>query len=268
MEEKLKKISNILQKRIRKFNTVSEVFDSLREIAKDQSDYFNKIGPQDFIKLVFYIYSLKKTNDFSLGEKMLFNVGFSQLLISQNEIHIYTCSDCEGSGVVDCDVCYGGRVTCKTCDGEGEIEDDDEEDEVITCPQCDGEGETDCPNCSNSGFSPGEVLCEKCDGNGEIQSENEYDYELYFIMSWNKNLNDICEINQETQNPIMSNEELYEFQDDFVTLSITSDHAPLDVIADEVYCLNYSDEPKMVFGGSFHIVKLGSVYFDLHRLFQ
>ena len=87
-------------------------------------------------------------------------------------------------------------------------------------------------------------------------------------MSWNKNLNDICEINQETQNPIMSNEELYEFRDDFVTLSITSGHAPLDVIADEVYCLNHSDDPKMVFGGSFHIVKLGSVYFDLHRLSQ
>ena len=84
MEEKLKKLAQALTRGIREYDTVADVYTSLRDKAKSQYVYFNRLGPQNFLKLVFYIYSLKNSNSFELGEKMLYNLAFSQLVDSEN----------------------------------------------------------------------------------------------------------------------------------------------------------------------------------------
>jgi hypothetical protein len=64
MVEKIKKIAIKTEGLIKYFGTPQMTFDNLREIAKKQKEYFEYLGPDNFIKLSIYIYSLKETKDF------------------------------------------------------------------------------------------------------------------------------------------------------------------------------------------------------------
>lgn len=275
MEEKLKKLAQALTRGIREYDTVADVYTSLRDKAKSQFDYFSRLGPQNFLKLVFYIYSLKNSNSFELGEKMLYNLAFSQLVDSENELHIETCDECDGQGVVECPECYRGFVSCQTCDGDGELE---MYGQPVDCVDCGGDGEVDCRLCGRNGLPKGEVLCDKCEGQGEYKSKDEYNYEIYFIMSWNVELNELCQTYERTKTPIMSYDELLKFEKDFVLLSKELGHGPLDVDPNQIYCINYSDEPKIFWSSlvepkihfsssNFLVKKSGSPLFDIGSLY-
>lgn len=266
MEEKLKKLAQVLKRNIREYDTVSDVYNSLRDKARSQFDYFNRLGPQNFLKLVFYIYSLKNSNSFEIGEKMLYNLAFSQLVDSENITHIETCDECDGQGVVECPECNRGFIRCQTCDGDGVYT--ELNGQPVDCDDCGGDGEVDCPTCGRNGLPKGEVLCDKCEGLGEYKSKDEIDYEIYFIMSWNTELNELCQVYERTKTPIMSYDELLEFQNDFVLLSKELEHGPLDVEPNQIYCINYSDEPKIHFSsGLFLVKKSGSPLFDIGSLY-
>ena len=103
MDEKIKKTATKLQGLVKHYDgPPGEVYYDVRKIAETQSDYFYYLGPDNIIKLTLYIYSLKKTGDLKLGEKMINNLSFVQLLTTENKSTIKECESCAGAGTILC----------------------------------------------------------------------------------------------------------------------------------------------------------------------
>jgi hypothetical protein len=254
MDERIKKVAQKLQKSIKNYDDVGSVHQGVRIIARDQTDYFLHFGPDFLIKLTLYIYSLKKTGDLKLGEKMINNLSFIQLLVTDNEPSIKECKSCDGSGMERCERCKGsGLIECPTCDGDGEVscewcDDYDMEEceecngsETMNCNSCAGSGEVYCPSCGGAE----ETVCETCGGEGEIVDEYEVVYEIYFIATWNKQIQDLCELRAETLEPVMSLTRFLRLSDEFLELIRWENSGPLKVDKDQMYCIHYSNEPEM-----------------------
>ena len=254
MDERIKKVAQKLQKSIKNYDDVGSVHQGVRIIARDQTDYFLHFGPDFLIKLTLYIYSLKKTGDLKLGEKMINNLSFIQLLVTDNEPSIKECKSCDGSGMERCERCKGsGLIECPTCDGDGEVScewcDDYDMDEceecngseTMNCNSCAGSGEVYCPSCGGAE----ETVCETCGGEGEIVDEYEVVYEIYFIATWNKQIQDFCELRAETLEPVMSLTRFLRLSDEFLELIRWKNSGPLKVDKDQMYCIHYSNEPEM-----------------------
>ena len=254
MDERIKKVAQKLQKSIKNYDDVGSVYQGVRIIARDQTDYFLHFGPDFLIKLTLYIYSLKKTGDLKLGEKMINNLSFIQLLVTDNEPSIKECKSCGGSGMERCERCKGsGLIECPTCDGDGEVscewcDDYDMEEceecngsETMNCNSCEGSGDVYCPSC----LRDGETVCETCGGEGEIVDEYEVVYEIYFIATWNKQIQDLCELRAETLEPVMSLTRFLRSSDEFLELIRWENSGPLKVDKDQMYCIHYSNEPEM-----------------------
>ena len=254
MDEKIKKTAAKLQGLVKRYDDPSEVYFDVRKIAESQSDYFHYLGPDNVIKLTLYIYSLKKTGDLKMGEKMVNNLSFVQLLVTDNEPSIKECKSCDGSGMERCERCKGsGLIECPTCDGDGEVscewcDDYDMEEceecngsETMNCNSCAGSGEVYCPSCGGAE----ETVCQTCGGEGEIVDEDEVDYEIYFIATWNKQIQDLCELRAETLEPVMSLTRFLRLSDEFLELIRWENSGPLKVDKDQMYCIHYSNEPEM-----------------------
>lgn len=254
MDERIKKVAQKLQKSIKNYNDTSEVYQGVRTIAMQQTDYFSHFGPDFLIKLTLYIYSLKKTGDFKLGEKVINNLSFIQLLTTENKSTIQECKSCDGSGMERCERCKGsGLIECPKCDGDGEVscewcdENDDEEcdecngSETINCNSCEGSGDVYCPSCKREG----ETVCETCGGEGEIESKDEVSYEIYFIATWNKQIQDFCELRAETLEPVMSLTQFLRLSNDYLQLTIWDGSSEINIDKDQMYCIDYSNEPEM-----------------------
>ena len=254
MDEKIKKIASNLQDLVSHYDNPGEVYYDIRKIAETQSDYFYYLGPDNIIKLTLYIYSLKKTGDLKLGEKMINNLSFVQLLTTENKSTIKECESCDGSGMESCEKCKGtGSIECPTCEGDGEVscewcDDYDGEEcdeclgsETMNCSNCKGSGEVYCPSCRREG----ETVCETCGGEGEIESEDEVSYEIYFIATWNKQIQDLCELRTETLEPVMSLTQFLRLSNDYLQLTRWDGSAELNIDKDQMYCLDYSNEPEM-----------------------
>jgi hypothetical protein len=254
MDERIKKVAQKLQKSIKNYDDVGSVHQGVRIIARDQTDYFLHFGPDFLIKLTLYIYSLKKTGDLKLGEKMINNLSFIQLLVTDNEPSIKECKSCDGSGMEICDRCKGiGFIECPKCEGDGEVScewcdayNSDECDECLgeetmNCDKCGGEGGIHCPTCRGES----EIVCQTCGGEGEIVDEDEVDYEIYFIATWDKQIQSLLELRVGTLDPIMSEYQFSELSDKYLELSNYESAAPLNVSENEMYCIDYSDEPQL-----------------------
>jgi len=254
MDERIKKVAQKLQKSIKNYDDVGFVYQGVRMIAMDQTDYFLHFGPDFLIKLTLYIYSLKKTGDLKLGEKMINNLSFIQLLVTDNEPSIKECKSCDGSGMETCERCKGsGLIECPKCEGDGEVScewcddygmEECEEcngSETMNCNSCAGSGEVYCPSCKGAE----ETVCETCGGEGEIVDEYEVVYEIYFIATWNKQIQDLCELRAETLEPVMSLTRFLRLSDEFLELIRWGNSGPLKVDKDQMYCIHYSNEPEM-----------------------
>ena len=254
MDEKIKKTAAKLQGLVIHYDDPGEVYYDVRKIAETQSDYFFHLGADNIIKLTLYIYSLKKTGDLKLGEKMINNLSFIQLLVTNNEPSIKECESCAGSGMETCERCKGsGLIECPKCDGDGEVscdwcdENDDEEcdecfgSETMSCNNCEGSGYVYCPSCRREG----ETVCETCGGEGEIESEIEVSYEIYFIATWNKQIQDFCELRTETLEPVMSLSQFLRLSNDYLQLTRWDGSAELNIDKDQMYCLDFSNEPEI-----------------------
>ena len=255
MDEKIKKTATKLQGLVKHYDgPPGEVYYDVRKIAETQSEYFFHLGADNIIKLTLYIYSLKKTGDLKLGEKMINNLSFIQLLTTENKSTIQECESCYGSGMERCERCKGsGLIECPKCDGDGEVscdwcdENDDEEcdecdgSETMNCNSCEGSGEVYCPSCRREG----ETVCETCGGEGGITSEDEVSYEIYFIATWNKQIQDLCELRAESLEPVMSLTQFLRLSNDYLQLTRWDGSAELNIDKDQMYCLDYSNEPEM-----------------------
>ena len=242
-------------------STPQDTYYSLVHVMRKQKDYFKHMSPENILKLAFYCYSFAQTNSFSLGDKMLNNIGFAVLFFNSGDPHQEDCENCSGNGELSCDVCDGnGKIDCDTCDesgemqcpyceGEGQIEDDGEMvkcDEcdgatVLTCDDCSGEGRKDCDNCNY-----GQVTCDECDGNGQVETDS-FDYTRYFIVTWNKSIKDRCEYTENDSDIVMSEYDFDRLRDEYIKLKIDEKWAELSswVQSNELYCYYYDDNPKM-----------------------
>jgi hypothetical protein len=264
MSEKIQKLAKKMEGLFPNTNTPQELYDLLTNLMKNQKDYFYYLGREDVVKLLFYIWSLKKSNGFIIGEKLLNNISFAALFVTFGEIHKEYCSTCNGNGDVMCDYCEGngtlecescdgnGSTTCGECDGDGRQMGDGEWED---CEECNGEGELTCNNCGGEGradcdyCSNGRRDCDNCGGSGEVDT-NEKLYTEYFIVTWNKEIQNRCEITEGTADVTMSEYEFDKLRDDYVVLSVDDMlHENLEdfILEGEMYCSLYTDNPKMYF---------------------
>lgn len=207
-ENKLKRLAINLSETMPRVETVSDVYVHVRDLLKRQEDYFKHyLGPENVIKLIFYIWSYKKSDSFELGDKILSNLQFSILFDTDGETVDETCDHCSGDGRIECDECYGrgtitcdecdgdGKETCSECGGSGEIE--DEEGNSVTCDECGGEKELDCDDCGGEGNvecsecdGTGSSVCNDCDGDGELETDEVTCIKTY-VACWDPIVNQV-----------------------------------------------------------------------------
>jgi hypothetical protein len=267
MNDKLKKLTSKLSELIPKSETPQQVYDGLILVMQKQSDYFKYLGPDNVVKLTLYIYSFKTTGKFNVGDTMISSLGFANVFTTEGTEYVKTCESCDGEGELDCEYCDRGEITCERCDGTGEVtceECDGDgrqmgDGEWEDCEACDGDGEIECGDCGGDGETScgdcdrGTVECGDCDGTGEIESIDKVDYQSYFIANWNKDITNSCELNLKQNKPALSEYTFDSLRDDYITLSIDNEYAPLDLKVNKMYCTFYDDEPKLYFDLSMQI---------------
>ena len=248
MSEKLKRLATKMEGLIPNPKSPQHMYLEFSRIAFKQNDYFKSLKAENAIKLMFYIYSLKRTGNFALGEKILNDLFFAHFLVSSGEYAETTCSVCSSYGTVDCENCENGINVCEDCDGAGEVEHDGED---FACETCDGDGEIKCENCE----ATGQVECPACEGTGEVTSETDINYEVLFVCSWNKKLYEECYAFEDEERPITDGMELIQDEDTIVLKSI-SDQGPIkDTLKpDKLYCIYLANEPELGFTNDMKIM--------------
>ena len=227
------------------FRDPQEAYDVFSNIYLSQKDYFSLFKPEDILKLIFYIYSLKNTKDFKVADNLINNLGFCNLLLITTEPYDAICGACNGDGDFDCETCYGtGEATCPECEGERSFEVGDNEWE--DCNECGGTGEVTCQDCVQ-----GRVTCQDCDGIGEVESD-EVIYKLYQIVTWNNDIKNLCEMNEDSHTPAFSYDYFLKNHKDYIVLIIRDDNDRFikDLSPDDMYSTYYDDSPELSMGGS------------------
>jgi hypothetical protein len=151
------------------------------------------------------------------------------------------CGECDGEGQIDCSECDGdGREMgdekwepCSGCEGTGKE----------NCDECNGDGKVSCNRCGGDGYES----CNNCAGNGDIRTD-ELDYNLYFICTWSKSLQDRCELTENTLEPAVSEYTFDSLRDQYIILSLNDElHMEFidEVEINEVYCISYNDNPRL-----------------------
>jgi hypothetical protein len=248
MNEKLKRLAIKMEGLFPNLKSPQHMYLEFNRKTFPQKDYLKQLKEENVIKLMFYIYSLKKTGNFALGEKILDGLFFALFLVSSGEYAETTCPVCSSYGEVDCENCENGINVCEDCDGSGEVEHEGEE---VACETCDGDGEIKCEDCGGTG----QVECPGCDGSGEVQSETDINYEILFVCSWNKELYEECYAFEDKERPIKDGRELIGDEDSIV-LTSTSDQGPIiqNLIPDALYCIYLADEPELRFTSDMKIM--------------
>jgi hypothetical protein len=260
MSDKLKRLAkNLSELSLAEVDNFQEVYIRLCGLMSTQKEYFTHLGTDNVIKLLFYIWSYKQTGQFELGDKMINQIAFAILITTEGEDYTETCENCGGDGYMRCYNCDGsGTIVCGECDGEGETDCyncdgtgqvDGETCDVCdgtrqeTCSECDGEQTVSCPECMD-----GSHTCDECDGIGEVHTDEKL-YKKYFIVTSNKLVKDRCELTEEDTDITMSEYDFDRLRDKYVILHLEELHDEFQnyVQENEMYCLTYTDTPKLYF---------------------
>lgn len=271
MNDSIKKLALKIEGLLPNDDSPQVIYDKLTVLMAKQREYFSHKQPEDIVKLLFYIWSLKLTGNFDFGDKKLNSISFALLFQTSGNKHVAYCPDCEGDGEVTCDHCAGdeeitcgecvgdGSLYCRDCGGSGKRDDEDEESEDCyycegtgqrVCPECNGHGTTRCEYCNN-----GKEECPTCNGHGEVETE-ETDYESHFIVTWDAVIKHRCEITEGASEITMSEYDFDRLRDDYVTLDYRDDlHDNLEdfIIESEMYCPIFTDNPRMEFTHMMHL---------------
>lgn len=263
MDEKLKKLARKVEGLISGGETPQQVYDLLIGVAKKQKDYFTHLGPDNIIKLTFYIYSIKNTNNFELGDKMINNLSFIKLVQTEGNHTVNSCEECGGDGYVRCEACdRTGRVECGECGGDGEVDcfecdgtgEVEGEEGREGCGNCEGTGQDECSECGGDGEvscdecgGDGEMVCNECDGNGEIESDSNYDFYVVSIVTWDRDIANVCELREDTNEPAMSEYDFDRLRDEYIMLFSDERSAPINIQENELYCIQITTEPELRF---------------------
>jgi len=162
MSNRLKKLASIISDEFS--DNLTKIYGSVLTFQSEHPDYFlPTYTANDTIKLVYYIYSLKKTDGFDFAEKIIPELQLAQFFdYNKVSVHQENCDNCDGDGNVTCQYCDGnGQISCDSCEGEGEVD----------CNMCDGDGKTECSECDGEGDIEGET-CDNCSGKGEVECDS------------------------------------------------------------------------------------------------
>jgi hypothetical protein len=240
MSEKIKKMAIKLEGLISKHENAQEVYNDLVKLMRKQKPFFNLLQPSEIIQLLFYIYSIKKRGDFTLGDFILGRLFFAGLFHTNYEKYTEECQHCDGGGSISCEECRGNEtVECPDCDGNGEIEDSNE---IVPCRECQGGGEVTCPECDGSGSE----TCHHCYGDGEMDT-NDFQYELQLICSWNNELKDRCELTKSSFQSTISDDSYDRIRNSFVVLDLVYEHAEFrdELTPNTYYCTDFEESPTL-----------------------
>ena len=264
MNERLKIFTKKILNRINvEFDNAQQVYDYLVDFMRRRREFFEDMDPNETIKLTLYIYSFKSTGSFDLAEKIFDKLVFMTVINTNMTPTISECVDCDGHGRIPCDNCNGegkerceecegqGRITCSECDGEGEVEGDNGKEE---CAYCEGEGTVECDECGGDGekwclqCDNGDMECITCDGSGEVEDEYKMNFFVQSLCSWSKVLNDLCEIREQTDQPVSEDGNLVENNEELISLSTQEYSLEPESFVKEgyYYCVSVDDSPRLV----------------------
>ena len=244
MNDKLKRlsknVSELFSNKVRSPQQVFDIFNS--QIYKSQQAYFNALGGDSIIKIVLYIFSLKKTGDFKMGDDMINKLSFASVFYTTGYYTNIDCDFCEGRGIEDCGKCdSNGYEDCDACGGDGEGMDGN------TCRRCSGNGTETCIECNGAG----EVECNECDGNGEFETD-ELIYIHHYICTWDNEVKTQFKLNEKTNEPAMSEYDFDRLGDEYIVLMSTENNSELRnfVEINQVYCISYLNEINLIVSDS------------------
>ncbi len=236
MNERIKKIAKKLSANIR-WNGINLIYDDLfKRILRSHTDYFNNFSPNDMLKLVIYIYSIKNFNNTSVGDKIIENAWVGNYLrYEEDDFEDETCDNCEGNGEIRCDNCDpDGNEECNTCSGSGSVfcescGGDGEDDEGGECDECNGTGELKCDQCEGAGLitcrscgGDAYEICDECDGNGSIETEK-LKYVNTSFMTWDPALIESFQNSYELDKPIFIDSTFEDYKDENKLLILRED---------------------------------------------
>jgi hypothetical protein len=83
--------------------SLEDLFFQLTSIKEKYKEYFlgKSFQVQDFIKLLFFVFSYLRTGKFDLGQKYLNNIFFVSFFLPTDQYYTESCRNCEGDGRVD-----------------------------------------------------------------------------------------------------------------------------------------------------------------------
>ena len=267
---KLYKFAKSLMTFVDKFDSPQIVYGQLLPVMRDQKVYFEHLGAENTLKLIFLIYSFGKTKSFELGEKMLNNLTFLKVINNTEEQYEPECDNCGGDGRKECYDCDGtGREECEECDGEGEVdcwdckgtgEIESDNGEMVKCDECDGSGKENCDECDGEGKTDcgycngsGEMECGECDGDGHLPSDETWGKFISYV-TWNRNMIQRAELTAETLEPLFLESQIkvsdyfLELYDENVSFEFDS-----TMDSDSFYCCDVVDAPKLGFNYNMEI---------------
>jgi len=238
MDDKLKRLAvKMMEFLPSEIKTPQECYELFEPIYSSQNDYFTFFPAESLMKLVIYIYSYNTTKDFKLADKILNNLSFISIFTTTGNYNFEECPACNGSTTERCEGCNGeGGGGCGECGGNGKDSDGD------TCGECDGAGEVTCDQCGGDG----ELSCYECDGTGTVET-NKLELNYYYICSWDKFINDRCELEEGKLEPAMSEYDFDRLRDEYIILRYDERYYELinGVEVNQMYCVTYLDEPRL-----------------------
>jgi len=260
----------------------NDVYTKLIELSSRVPYYFETFKPKHFLKLCILIYSLKKTGSFSLASQILSKMRYIGFVVTENENAQEECYECSGNGYQSCDECDGsGQVSCNECNGNGYVDCEDcggggeiscdtcdgtgEDEEGNTCGDCNGEGELKCTNCGGEGTQEcsecegnqtvyceycsgdGSRDCSECEGSGEVDSDEKVNFRAISCVSWDENINNLCEIRENEDESVMEIDSLIENKN-ILTLEESSEVGvpEFSLNDDELYCYYFQSDTKVL----------------------
>jgi hypothetical protein len=237
MDDKLKRLAvKMMEFLPSEIKTPQECYELFEPIYNSQNDYFTFFPAESLMKLVIYIYSYNTTKDFKLGDKILNNLSFISLFTTTGNYHVEECPACNGSATERCEGCYGeGKEDCGECGGDGTTEEG-------TCDECNGKGYITCDQCGGDG----EIGCYDCDGTGEYETDK-LELNYYYICSWDKFINDRCELEEGKLEPAMSEYDFDRLRDEYIILRYDERYYEITsrIEINQMYCVTYLDEPRL-----------------------
>ena len=254
MNKKIKKIALKLASSL-KSNDFDELSRTIIKYTNDNKEYFSQFKPNEIVKMILYVYSVKKFGNIDIGDELIeksyvgayFSVDLEDFYSKECVVcagsGYQTCSMCDSDGQVYCDECNAnGKIECDECDGFGEIDDE-------TCDNCNGTGEIDCDNCGGDGKNTcndcsgnGEINCEECDGSGQEETD-ENNFMIYSFITWDSSLVKDLFNSYELERPIIEqDDDIINNNETFFRTNIEESHSNFSSIveSEKKYCFNLS----------------------------